>query len=85
MLNSSDLLHLSDFDELAVADGLLAWRLVRSTANHYVKALSSYDDDDKTNDPAANATCVTGDIAGMCTCDFSDPVLEVTLEGTFPI
>ena len=82
-LSSNELLALSDFERFEVVDGALKFRLVRSSADHYSKLLSSYDDDDS-NDPVDPETCTGGgDIQGLCACEFAGPPITVTLEGSF--
>lgn len=60
------------------------WRLVRTSPEGYSKELSIYDDD-KTNDPAPLEGCLTGDIVGVCHCEFSGPSVEVAIEGSFSL
>jgi hypothetical protein len=84
LLSSSTLLALSDFERFEVEDGQLVWRLRRLSPEHYAKALTIYDTD-PSNDPHPTDGCVTGDIVGMCRCEFSGPAITVTLDGTLPL
>jgi len=84
ILESSDLLHLADFEVLEVRDGQLVWRLRRQSAEHYIKWLSSVDAD-PTNDPPPGEACFFTDVGGMCACDFSGPAIDVTIDGAQPL
>ena len=84
ILEASTILQAADFERFEVRDGQLVWRLVRSSAEHYLKRLSIYDDD-PTNDPPPGGSCVTGDIVGECACEFSGPAIAVTLDSATPL
>jgi hypothetical protein len=83
LLTASDNLALNDLDHFGVTNGTLALRLVKASPNHYYKILR-VSDLEPTNAPSLSA-CVTGDIAGVCACDFSGPAIRATLIATLPL
>jgi hypothetical protein len=38
--------------------------------------------EDASNDPTPHDPCTTGDIRGVCHCEFGGPAIAVTIEGT---
>jgi hypothetical protein len=84
LLSGNDLLALTDFARFEVVDGQLHWRLARQSADHYDKVLSIYDQD-PSNDPGPSDICRSDDIVGLCACEFTGPVVSVTIEGATPL
>lgn len=80
LLSSNDLLELADFARFEVQSNALSWRLERTSARHYLKELSLYDEDES-NDPSPAEACVSDDIQGVCACEFEGPAILVTLDG----
>jgi hypothetical protein len=84
LLSSGTLLHLEDFASFEVQSGRLKWRLVKQSEEHYAKPLTIYDAD-PSNDPNPRDECASGDILGMCFCEFTGPAITVTIDGSLPL
>ncbi|HVZ36550.1 MAG TPA: hypothetical protein VG963_29170 [Polyangiaceae bacterium] len=84
LLSDLTLLHLDDFETFEIRGGQLVWRLARQSSDHYFKFLSLYDQD-PSNDPNPSNDCVSGDILGMCACEFTGPTINVTVDGSLQL
>jgi hypothetical protein len=84
LLSGNTILHLEAFERLEVQDRELKWRLVQKSEEHYPKPLTMYDED-PSNDPNPLDECVTGDIVGMCFCEFTGPAIAVTIDGSLQL